>query len=267
VTNDDPEERSPMRRSIRFGTITAVVLAVIAAAWTVETLDGTATERAAARTGGDSTRAGAFDSSLGGVVLGLGRGAEGVDVPRLQRELRELGYRPATSSGRVDARTKQAVYAFQRVHGLESTGRVDHALAAKVSAAERVNRPAWCKAAQTMCVDVGQQVGYLRVDDRRYAVPVATGGDFRYTDPRSLKREQARTPRGVHPVWFKAPGHTEAPLGDYYWFSAFKDGYAVHGTKGIKNRPSSHGCVQVPISVARWVYDALPAGATVHVRD
>lgn len=47
----------------------------------------------------------------------------------------------------------------------------------------------------------------------------------------------------------------------------FYQGYAIHGAYWHNNfgRPASHGCVNVPLASAQWLYDWAPAGTRVEV--
>jgi lipoprotein-anchoring transpeptidase ErfK/SrfK len=48
----------------------------------------------------------------------------------------------------------------------------------------------------------------------------------------------------------------------------FHRGYAIHGAYWHNNfgRPMSHGCVNMPLAAAEWLYDWTPMGTTVVVR-
>jgi lipoprotein-anchoring transpeptidase ErfK/SrfK len=47
----------------------------------------------------------------------------------------------------------------------------------------------------------------------------------------------------------------------------FFEGYAIHGAYWHNNfgRPASHGCVNVPVAAAKWLYDFAPIGTRVEV--
>ena len=55
---------------------------------------------------------------------------------------------------------------------------------------------------------------------------------------------------------------------DVPWISYFHRGFALHGAPwrssfGYAGVNGSHGCVNLPVSVAKWVYDFAPIGTTV----
>jgi peptidoglycan hydrolase-like protein with peptidoglycan-binding domain len=54
----------------------------------------------------------------------IGPTTRGTDVRRLQEALLELGYKPGKADGFFGAKTRKAVIAFQREHGLEDDGLV-----------------------------------------------------------------------------------------------------------------------------------------------
>ncbi|MFQ6172245.1 L,D-transpeptidase [Oryzobacter sp. R7] len=76
-----------------------------------------------------------------------------------------------------------------------------------------------------------------------------------------LKR-QVQTMRGDN-----ADG-TRYETPDVPWISYFHRGFALHGAPwrssfGYAGDRGSHGCVNLPVSVAKWVYDFAPVGTTV----
>jgi peptidoglycan hydrolase-like protein with peptidoglycan-binding domain len=199
----------------------------------------------------------------------LTSGIQSKQVKLVQKRLKKLNYRPASVSGRVDGNTTQAVFAFQKANGLKRTGVVTPALYKRImTTKKKAKAPKWCKDNQRICIDISQQAAYLKANNgKRYAIPISSGGNYYYTDPRSGARDFARTPRGVYKVYTKQPGYTEGPLGGYYDFSAFLGGYGVHGSASVPAYAASHGCVRVPRSIEGWVYKNLPIGAVVNVHN
>ena len=49
------------------------------------------------------------------------------------------------------------------------------------------------------------------------------------------------------------------------WTSFFHRGYALHGApwRSSFGYSGSHGCVNLPVAVAKWVYDFAPIGTPV----
>ena len=55
---------------------------------------------------------------------------------------------------------------------------------------------------------------------------------------------------------------------DVPWVTYFTGSYALHGAPwrnsfGWSGEGGSHGCVNMPVSEAKWVYDWAPVGTTV----
>jgi peptidoglycan hydrolase-like protein with peptidoglycan-binding domain len=203
--------------------------------------------------------------------VALAYGSKSASVKKLQKKLKKLRIRPASTTGTFDGNTLQAVYAFQKSTGIKRTGVVTSKVYAKIMKTKRLKAPSWCGSSTTMCIDLSQQVGYLKVGTsskshkKRYVVPVASGGNYWFYNKQTKVQEFAKTPTGKFRVYFKKPGQTDGPLGTYFWMSFFTGGYGVHGSNSVPTSPASHGCVRVPRTIEQWVYGKLPVGAGVHV--
>ena len=88
------------------------------------------------------------------------------------------------------------------------------------------------------------------------------------------------TPTGTFHIYYKLPYDDmtggKAGTSDYYylpnvpWVMYFLDGgYALHGTYWHHNfgTPMSHGCVNMTIDGAAWVYAWAPVGTTVWIHN
>jgi lipoprotein-anchoring transpeptidase ErfK/SrfK len=84
------------------------------------------------------------------------------------------------------------------------------------------------------------------------------------------------TPVGSFAVLSKLPSQTMAGVigGEYYNVPDVPDvmyftneGHALHGTYWHNNfgTPMSHGCVNLPMDVAAWLYDWAPVGTPVQI--
>ena len=194
-------------------------------------------------------------------------GIHSAQVAQVQKKLKALHIRPATTTSSFDANTIEAVYAFQKATGLKRTGTVSSAVFARIMSTKVLKAPSWCSSSTTMCIDISQQVGYLKIGSTRFLIPVSSGGGYRFYNPQSKAIEVAHTPRGLFHVYYKVPGATTGPLGTYYWISFFTGGYGVHGSASVPAYPASHGCVREPRTIEQWVYNHLPIGAAVRVHD
>ncbi len=133
------------------------------------------------------------------------------------------------------------------------------AIAAPVAGAARP------KAQKTIVVSVGQQMLWAYKGDKVVLSSYVSTGRVGFD-----------TPVGSYAVLTKFPSQTMEGVigGEYYnvpdvpWVLYFTNsGHALHGTYWHNNfgTPMSHGCVNLPLDVAAWLYDWAPVGTPVRV--
>jgi hypothetical protein len=177
----------------------------------------------------------------------LGPGSAGASAYELDRRLHELHY----ALGRVDGYYGQddadAVVAFQKLHGLPRTGRVDARFWGEL---ERAGIPQARYPGDHVEVSKGRQVLFI-VRDGRVAliVPVSTGAT-------------GNTPLGHWRVYSRVPGFNAKEM---YYSSFFVGGFAIHGYHSVPAYPASHGCVRIPLWVAIRVYSLIDYGTPVFI--
>ncbi len=178
----------------------------------------------------------------------LSLGARGPSVRLLEQRLAELHYALRGVDGYFAYDTADAVLAFQKVHWMARTGRVDPALWRRLRSA-RVSRPRY-RGGHHIEVDKTRQV-LFEVDRGRVAriVHVSTGAT-------------GNTPVGRWRVYSKVPGFL--PSGMFY-SSFFLRGFAIHGYRSVPAYPASHGCVRTPIWIAPSLFASNSYGETVYV--
>jgi lipoprotein-anchoring transpeptidase ErfK/SrfK len=121
------------------------------------------------------------------------------------------------------------------------------------------------KAQKTIVVSVGQQMLWAYKGDKVVLSSYISTG-----------RAGFDTPIGSFAVLSKLPSQTMEGVigGEYYnvpdvpWVLYFTNsGHALHGTYWHNNfgTPMSHGCVNLPLDVAAWLYDWAPMGTPVRV--
>jgi PKD repeat protein len=187
------------------------------------------------------------------VLPRLALGARGVAVSQLGDQLRRLRY-AAPSSGTFDGRMLDAVYAFQKVHGISRTGVVDARFWRALSS-PRAPSPRFEQPAAHIEVNKGLQVLYIvRASRLALIVPISTAGVT-----------GTFTPVGRFAVYRKVVGFDPSPLGTLYDPLYFTGGYAIHGNPSVPPYPASHGCVRIPMWVAPLLYRTVPYGETVYV--
>jgi peptidoglycan hydrolase-like protein with peptidoglycan-binding domain len=177
----------------------------------------------------------------------LGPGSAGASAYELDRRLHELHY----ALGRVDGYYGQddadAVVAFQKLHGLPRTGRVDARFWGEL---ERADIPRARYPGDHVEVSKGRQVLFI-VRDGQVAliVPVSTGAT-------------GNTPLGHWRVYSRVPGFNAKEM---YYSSFFVGGFAIHGYHSVPAYPASHGCVRIPLWVAIRVYSLIDYGTPVFI--
>jgi lipoprotein-anchoring transpeptidase ErfK/SrfK len=177
----------------------------------------------------------------------LGLGSRGPSVRALEARLAALHYALAGVDASFGPDTYDAVVAFQKVHGLPRTGRVDRRFWLLLAAS---GGPRARYGGDHVEVDKSRQVLFIvRRGQVALIVPVSTGAT-------------GNTPVGVWRVYSKVPGTLPTGMFDS---SFFLRGFAIHGYPSVPTYPASHGCVRVPMWVAPRLYDLIPYGATVRI--
>ena len=177
----------------------------------------------------------------------LGPGSAGPSAYELDRRLHQLHY----ALGRVDGYYGQddvdAVYAFQKLHGLPRTGRVDARFWGEL---QRASIPQARYPGTHIEVRKGRQVLFV-VDNGEVAlvVQVSTGAT-------------GNTPLGHWRVYSKVPGFNALAM---YYSSFFVGAFAIHGYHSVPPYPASHGCVRIPLWVAPRIYSLASYGTNVHI--
>jgi peptidoglycan hydrolase-like protein with peptidoglycan-binding domain len=200
-------------------------------------------------------------------------GETGPEVAALQQRLADLGYWVGKApSGTFDADTTQAVYAFQKVEGLGTTGKADPATRQKLATAARP-KPA-SPAGDLIEIDKAHQVlMVVRGGQVQYVFNVSSGTEGTYTYKGDT--HQAHTPEGRFAFFREIDGYHESHLGRLYRPKYFHpNGFAIHGSSFVPPYPASHGCVRLsnhsidfiwdqnlaPRGSAVWIYGVSPPG-------
>jgi lipoprotein-anchoring transpeptidase ErfK/SrfK len=171
-------------------------------------------------------------------------GSHGPGVLELKQRLAELGYAlPSVDSGYGYA-TYEAVMAFQKVHGLARTGRVD--------------RPFWRMLGRASRPRARVRRGdYLEVSKSRQTLYEVRGGKVVRVVHVSTGAT-GNTPVGTWRVYREVYGWDWVLYHPMY----FLRGFAIHGYPSVPAWPASHGCVRVPLWLAaglreRWGYGSV----------
>ncbi len=180
------------------------------------------------------------------VVPELGPGSHGPAVRELERRLREQRYVLQRVDASYDLDTIEAVYAFQSVHGLAQTGRVDAAL--------------WRLIARSGVPTARQPGTHIEVSKaRQYLLDVRGGLVVRVIHVST--GATGNTPLGTWHVYRTVPGYDWV----LYYPLYFLRGFAIHGYPSVPPYPASHGCVRIPMWIATSLYSGHGLGTTVVV--
>jgi lipoprotein-anchoring transpeptidase ErfK/SrfK len=173
-------------------------------------------------------------------------GSRGPGVRLLEQTLADQHYALQRVDGAYGEDTVEAVLAFQKVHGLERTGRVDPAL---WHAIERAHTPPARYPGDHIEVDKARQVLFVVRGGRvALVVHISTGAT-------------GNTPLGLWHVYHKVAGYSWV----LYYPSYFLRGFAIHGYPFVPAYPASHGCVRVPMWIAVSLYAQIPSGSSIYV--
>jgi peptidoglycan hydrolase-like protein with peptidoglycan-binding domain len=172
-------------------------------------------------------------------------GDRGASVRELERRLAGQRY-AIRQDGVFGSEDLEAVYAFQKVHGLARTGVVDAALWRRILSAT------------TPAARYGGD--HVEVDKTRQVLFVVRGGKVALTVATSTGAT-GNTPLGKWQVYRKVGGFDWV----LYYPSYFLRGFAVHGYPDVPPYPASHGCARIPMWIAQTVYSMIPYGSTVYV--
>jgi len=197
------------------------------------------------------------------VPLSMAPGASGPWVERLQERLAQAGFRPGVRNGQFGQATLGAVYAFQKLHGLDRDG---------VFRAEQwdlldttVELPTLAQAPDRVEVDLSKQVLFLVKNQKVEAVlPISSGNGATYRGSGGAS-VRARTPEGDYRFYKRVEGWRISYLGGLYRPFYFRGGYAIHGSTSVPPYPASHGCVRVELPDMDFLTSQLELGMPVLV--
>jgi N-acetylmuramoyl-L-alanine amidase len=177
----------------------------------------------------------------------LSLGSHGPSVLALKQRLSELRYAlPGIDAG-FGYRTYEAVLAFQKVHGLARTGRVD----------QGEWRVLWQTSRPRPRV---RRDDYLEVDKSRQVVMEVRDGKVERVIHASTGAT-GNTPVGTWRVYREVFGWDWVLYHPMY----FLRGFAIHGYPEVPPWPASHGCVRIPLWLASSVRERWGYGSVVRV--
>lgn len=190
-------------------------------------------------------------------------GSSGSQVTLLQEQLTEAGFFPGRIDGVFGKATLGAVYAFQKLYGMERTGtfRTQDWLLLDLE----IKGPGPGPEPDRVEVDLSRQLLFLiEANEVTGVFPVssANGGSYRNASGRTIR---ASTPEGRFTFQRNRGGWWESYLGFLYRPYYFYGGYAIHGSSSVPPFPASHGCVRVHIEDMDFLAARLSLGMPVYL--
>lgn len=185
------------------------------------------------------------------------------EVFEAEQRLAGLGYWTGPIDGKFDAGSQHALIAFQKVEGRKRSGKLT---IAELEALRTAARPsAKYTGSAHVEIDLERQVLFLVNDEGvvTHVVPVCTGNEKSYVDHGEAHR--AHTPRGRFKVLRKINGVRISSLGFLYYPNYIHAGIAIHGSWAMRVYPDSHGCIRIPMFVAKELSRLVPVGTEVIV--
>jgi lipoprotein-anchoring transpeptidase ErfK/SrfK len=188
------------------------------------------------------------------------------DLVEAELRLSQLGYWILKVDGRVDASTRQAIIAFQKVERLKRTGVLTAGLMENIRFAQRPTAR-FLNSSPHIEIDITRQVLFLTDAENVVTkiLPVSSGNESKYLEDGLW--QIAHTPRGSFRITRKIKGVRKAPLGDLYYPNYFTGGVAIHGSNSVPVKPASHGCVRIPRFADRAFSSMVWVGMAVYVYD
>src|SRR5215469_2975225 len=199
--------------------------------------------------------------------LVLKPGMRGQAVRLLQRRLAALKYYPGRVNGRFGSNTLEAVWAFEETQGLHPRNAVSPEMQ-QALASPRLPKVLVAHGGRLRVeVSLKHQVLVLYKHNHVALVShVSTAGGYHYCSTNGCA--DAITPPGDFTTLSYMPGRVTAPLGDMY-NPVFFIGtiYAIHGDTQVPLKPTSHGCVRIPLDIAAFFHTLIPTpGTPVYIR-
>ena len=197
-------------------------------------------------------------------------GMNGDDVARIQQRLKDLNFDPGPIDGDYGMATTQAVWAFEKL--------VLHRAVPDVTS--KVSPELWDTMQDPISilprrpqatgshleVYLPEQVGVVFENNApRLITHVSTGSNKEWCEVGFCST--AITPSGVYQLGRRVDGWDTGILGQMYNPIYFNYGVAVHGAYNVPLYPASHGCVRLPMHIAKYFPSLVKRGDQVFVFD
>ncbi len=218
----------------------------------------------------------------------LGLGMKGDDVLRLQQRLKDLRFDPGPLDGEFGQNTVQAVWAFEKlvmsVPREHATGVVTPSTWAIMQSNLIIQPRRIADSPSHVEIYLPEQVLIVfKKEEPVLVTHISSGTGVPWCEEVKIdpgeegnKTEEqisigicgeAVTPPGIFYFYNRRTGMRETKLGSLYNPVYFNYNIAVHGAILVPLKPASHGCVRIPMSVARYFPALVAYGDRVYVFD
>ena len=224
----------------------------------------------------------------------VGKGSAGAEIKMVQDRLIELNFDPGEPDGVFGERTRQAVWAFEKlVMGVQRddiTGKVDAQMWSRMQDPLEILPRRSDSTPNHTEVYLPEQVLIVFRDnvpaiithissgtassatDEEWCeeVTISPGEQDNETGTEPIKKGVCGlswTPGGVYKFYRMVVGRRESQLGGMYNPVYFNKGIAVHGAKEVPDHPASHGCIRIPMHISDYFQSLVSKGDQVFVFD
>ncbi|MFM7826364.1 MAG: peptidoglycan-binding protein [Acidimicrobiaceae bacterium] len=215
-------------------------------------------------------------------------GMKGDDVLRLQQRLKDLRFDPGPIDGEFGQNTVQAMWAFEKlvmsVPRERATGVVTPSTWAIMQSNLIIKPRRIADSPSHVEIYLPEQVLIVfKKDEPVLITHISSGTGVPWCeevkiDPGEEGNKtdeqikigicgEAITPPGIFYFYNRRTGMRETKLGSLYNPVYFNYNIAVHGAILVPLKPASHGCVRIPMSVARYFPALVAYGDRVYVFD
>ena len=191
-------------------------------------------------------------------------GGGSADVRAVQLRLAELGYDVGVADGGFGDRTSHAVMSFQKVEGLDRTGRINAATTEALASASRPGPMVPGGASTRVEINLDKQVLFFwQGGSLARILNASSGNGERYCVDGEC--DVAVTRPGTFRIGRKYNGMEVSRLGELYHPMYFDGGIAIHGSPSVPGHPASHGCIRIPMYSSGSFHTQVPGGTMVYV--
>ena len=215
-------------------------------------------------------------------------GMKGDDVLRLQQRLAAMRFDPGPQDGEFGQNTVQAVWAFEKLvmktPRERATGEVTPSTWVIMQQAEQVQPRRQADSPSHVEVYLPEQVLVVfKAGEVQLISHISSGSNEKWCEEVTIDPGQdgnntmkqikmgicgeAITPPGIFYFYNRHTGMRESKLGSMYNPVYFNYNIAIHGAILVPLEPASHGCIRLPMSVARYFPALVAYGDRVYVFD